>query len=261
MNFETIRIERADDVLIATIDRPDSPINAVDARLHHDLTGLFAALKEESEARAVLLTGAGGYFSAGGDFDWFPDLADPATLADLHRAARSLIYDLLDVELPVVAAVDGPAVGLGASIVLLSDVVVMSDRATLADPHVRVGIAAGDGGTVAWPLALGPMLGKRFLLTGDPVDAAEAHRLGLAAQVVPTDELAATALAMAHRLAAGATLALRATKRAVNAWVRHVAELSFDLAAELEIETFASADHSEALAAWRERRPADFEGA
>jgi len=259
-DYETVRIQRDGDVLIATLDRPDSALNAVDGQMHHDLTRLFADLKAEESARAVLLTGSGNVFSAGGDFNWFPDMQDEAKLAALHEDARSLIYDLLDVDLPIVAALNGPAVGLGASIALLCDVVVMAEDSMISDPHVRMGIVAGDGGTVAWPMALGPMLAKRFLLTGDPVTASEAFRLGLAAMVVPSDELLPAALGHAHRLAAGAPLAVQYTKRAINAWIKQVAATSFDLATSLEIDTFRSADHQEALAAWRQKRPPQFEG-
>lgn len=258
--YVTIRTERQGDVLIATIDRPDSDLNAVDANLHHDLTHFFSDLKKEKSVRSVVLTGSGAVFSAGGDFNWFPELQDESKLSALHDDARSLIHDMLDVDLPIVAAVNGPAIGLGASIALLCDIVIMSEGASFADPHVRVGIVAGDGGTVAWPLALGPMLAKRFLLTGDAVDASEAVRLGLAVAAVPEPDLMSTALEYAERLAAGAPLAIQYTKRAVNAWVKQAATVSFDLATELEIETFRSRDHLEALAAWKEKRPPIFEG-
>src|SRR5207247_2539638 len=111
---------------------------------------------------------------------------------------------------------------------LLCDVIFMAESATLADPHVRVGLAAGDGGTVAWPLAVGPARAKRYLLTGDPVSAVEAERLGLVTEVVPDDELDATATAFAHRLAAGAPLAVQYTKQAVNALVRDAVISAFD---------------------------------
>lgn len=260
MSYSTIGTERRGQVLVITIDRPDSDLNAVDAALHHDLTRLFADLKSERTARAAVLTSRGTAFSAGGDFDWFPTLADRSALEALRVDARNLIYDLLDVPLPIVCAVGGPAVGLGASIALLCDVLFMAEEATIADPHVRVGIAAGDGGTVAWPLAVGPMLAKRYLLTGDPITAQDAYRLGLAAEVVPAGELDATAFAFAERLAAGAPLAIRYTKQAINAWVKDVAATAFDQAAALEIATFGTDDHAEALTALREKRPPHFEG-
>src|SRR5204863_5579789 len=131
-------------------------------------------------------------------------LDDVEKLDHLRRDAKQMIWDLLDVELPIVAALNGPAVGLGASLALLCDVIFMADSATIADPHVRVGIVAGDGGTAIWPLVLGPARAKQYLLTGDAVSAAEAEQIGLVNRVVPAAELHQEALAFAHRLAAGA---------------------------------------------------------
>jgi enoyl-CoA hydratase len=258
--METIRTERKGDVLVATIDNPRSDLNAVDDRLHADFAELFRMLKREREARAVLLTGSKKAFSAGGDFGWFPTLDSVERLDDLRLDARQLIWDLLDVELPIVCAINGPAVGLGASIALLCDVVVMADNATILDPHVKVGIVAGDGGTAIWPLLVGPARAKQYLLTGDPVPAAEAERIGLVNEVAPAAELAERGLWWAQRLAAGAPLALRYTKIAVNAQVKRALLESFDLATALELTTFLSDDHKEALAAMKEKRPPRFEG-
>ncbi|TMA58597.1 MAG: enoyl-CoA hydratase/isomerase family protein [Deltaproteobacteria bacterium] len=259
-DFVTLRLERVGQVLRVTIDHPSSPLNAVDDRLHQDLTALFAALKREDEARAVLLTGRGRAFSAGGDFAWFPALQEPGRLEVLRRDAKQLIWDLLDVEVPIVAAVNGHAMGLGASIALLCDVIFMADTATIGDPHVKVGIVAGDGGAAIWPLAVGPARAKEYLLTGDPLTAAEAERIGLVNHVVPAAELDAAAMAFAARLAAGAPLAVRYTKLAVNKLVKDAVNVAFDTSTALELLTFRSEDHQEALAALREKRPPAFKG-
>jgi enoyl-CoA hydratase len=256
----SIRVERDGLLLRAVLDRPGDDLNAVDGVLHRDLATLFHDLLGERDARAVVLTGAGTAFSAGGDLGWFPTLQEPGQLEELRLEARRLILDLLDVPLPVVCALNGHAVGLGASIALLCDVIVMAESATIADPHVRVGLVAGDGGTVAWPLAVGPARAKRYLLTGDPIDAAEAERIGLVTAVVPDAELEDVATGFATRLAEGAPLAIRYTKQAVNALLKHAMSTAFDVATALEIVTFHSADHAEALTAWRERRPPRFEG-
>lgn len=258
--FSCLVLERVGDVLRVVIDRPGDDLNRVDGALHHDLCRLFPVLRAERSARAVLLTGRGRAFSAGGDFEWFPTLQEPGRLDDLRLDARQMIGDLLDVHLPIVCAVNGSAVGLGASIALLCDAVFMAESATLADPHVRVGLVAGDGGTVAWPLAVGPVRAKRYLLTGDPVPAAEAERLGLVTEVAPDAELDQRAMAFAERLAAGAPLAVQHTKQAVNALVKSAMGPAFDVATALETVTFRSDDHREALAALRERRAPRFEG-
>jgi enoyl-CoA hydratase len=166
----------------------------------------------------------------------------------LRRDAKQLIWDLLDVEIPIVAAVNGHAMGLGASIALLCDVIMMADTATIGDPHVRVGIVAGDGGTAIWPLAVGPARAKEYLLTGDPLTAAEAERIGLVNRVVPAADLDAAAMKMAERLAAGAPLAVRYTKLSVNKLVKDALNVAFDTATAYELVTFHSEDHQEALA-------------
>lgn len=265
-DFTCIRFERhrgptpGAEVLEVVLDRPDSPLNAVNGQLHEDLAHLFPRLQAEREARAVLLTGSGRAFSAGGDFDWFPTLADRQALEHLRIDAKNLIYDLLDVHLPIVCGLNGHAMGLGASVALLCDVIYMARSATIGDPHVRVGVVAGDGGTIAWPLAVGPARAKQYLLTGDPVSAEEAERIGLVNFVVDDDRLHAEALAFAQRLAAGAPLAVQYTKAAVNASLKAQAVQAFDQAAAFEIATFATEDHREALAALRDKRPPQFHG-
>lgn len=258
--FTTLQTERIGDVLRVTIAHPSSDLNAVDEALHHDLTMLFAELRRENAARAVVLTGRGRAFSAGGDFNWFPQLREPGRLEALRRDAKQLIWDLLDVEIPIVAAVNGHAMGLGASVALLCDVIFMADTATIGDPHVKVGIVAGDGGVAIWPLALGPARAKQYLLTGDPLPATEAERIGLINKVVPAAELQTEALAFAQRLAAGAPLAVRYTKMAVNKLVKDALNIAFDTSTALELLTFHSDDHREALAALREKRPPKFHG-
>ena len=259
-DFTTLQLERRGHVLRVTIAHPTSELNAVDEALHGDLTRLFASLRREEEARAVLLTGRGRAFSAGGDFKWFPTLRDAGRMEALRRDAKQLIWDLLDVEIPIVAAVNGHAMGLGASIALLCDVIMMADTATVGDPHVRVGIVAGDGGTAIWPLAVGPARAKEYLLTGDPLTAAEAERIGLVNRVVPAADLDTAAMKMAERLAAGAPLAVRYTKLSVNKLVKDALNVAFDTATAYELVTFHSEDHQEALAAIREKRAPNFRG-
>jgi enoyl-CoA hydratase len=256
--FSTLSVKRDGTLLRITLDRP--PLNTVDDAMHADLTRLFALLKDEAEARAILLTGAGRAFSAGGDYEWFPTLRGPERLDTLRRHAKQLIWDLLDVEVPIVAAVNGPAVGLGASIALLCDVIFMARSAVIADPHVRVGLVAGDGGTAIWPLAVGPARAKEYLLTGDAVKAEDAERMGLVNHVVDDGELLERAAAFAQRLADGAPLAVKATKLCVNKLVKEALNVSFDTSTALEMLTFQSADHEEAVAALRAKRVARFQG-
>ncbi len=258
--YRCIRFERLGAVLRVTIDNPRNELNTVDAQMHGELARLFRELRREDQARALVLTGSGRSFSAGGDFGWFTQINDVAAIEEVRRDGKQIIWDLLDLELPIVAAVNGPAIGLGASLALLCDVVFMAEGATLADPHVRVGIVAGDGGAAIWPLAVGPARAKQYLLTGDPLSAAEAERIGLVNRVVPADRLQAEALAFAERLAAGAPLAIRHTKIAVNKLVKDALNIAFDYSTAAETLTMASADHREAVRAIREKRKPVFEG-
>jgi enoyl-CoA hydratase len=259
-DLQTIRAERAGDILVVTIDHPTSEVNAVDGVLHHELGEVFRRLKREDHARAVVLTGAGKAFSAGGDFSWFPELRGGDRLSELRRDGKQMIWDLLDVEMPIVCGLNGAAAGLGASVALLCDVVVMSERAVIVDPHVKVGLVAGDGGAAIWPLLVGPLAAKRHLMLGDPLTADEALRLGVAAEVVPPVLVHERSLAWARRLADGAPLAVRGTKQAVNAQIKRALLDSFDLSMALEIPCFTSDDHVEAVAAMSEHRAPRFEG-
>jgi enoyl-CoA hydratase len=258
--YSSLECERLDgDVLQITLANPRNKLNAVDGEMHEDLRRLFEELKMEDSARAILLTGSGRAFSAGGDFAWMRGTSTDDLYA-MRREGKQIVWNLLDVEIPIVAAVNGPAVGLGATLALLADVIFMADEAKLADPHVQVGIVAGDGGAVIWPLVLGPAQAKRYLMTGDALTAAEAERVGLIAGAVPGDELQDTALAFARRLAAGAPLAVRYTKAAVNQLVKQALTTAFDYSTALELVTFASADHQEALRAMAAKEPPRFEG-
>lgn len=261
--YEAIRFERVGvggRVLQVTIDHPTSERNAVDALLHHELARLLAELRDETEARVVVLTAAGPVFSAGGDFGWFPQLRSVPALEALRRQARRMLVDLLDVEVPIVAAVPGAAVGLGASIALLCDVVVAADDATFVDPHVKVGLVAGDGGTIAWPAAVGPARAKWHLLSGAPLPATEAAALGLVTCCVPSADVQSTAMAMAEQLAANPPLAVRYTKLALNQPLKRALLETVDVATPLELVTFLSADHAEAVDAIVEKRPGEFHG-
>ena len=259
--METISLEQSGHLLIATIDRSDSPVNAVNSQLHDDLAELFHGLKRRADARAIVLTGGDKRaFSAGGDFDWFPQLRRFEALDSLRRSAKQMIWDLLDIEVPIVAALNGSAAGLGASVALLCDVIVMSERAVIVDPHVNVGLVAGDGGTAVWPLLLGPLAAKRHLLLGEPLTAAEAFRQGVAAEVCAPESVNDRAIAWAERLAAQPPLAVRGTKLAINAHLKRALMDSFDLSTALEVPCLLSHDHAEAVDAIRQHRDPKFEG-
>lgn len=229
-----IRIDVEGPVRVVTLDRPAS-LNAIDREMHTELSKVWKAMSHEPEARAVVLTGSGSAFSGGGDLRMVQAVGDdPVLRAEIMREARDIIREMLDFPLPVVAAINGAAVGLGCSMAMLCDVVLMAEDAYLADPHVAIGLVAGDGGAAMWPLLASPLKVKEFLLTGDRISAPEAARIGMATRVVPTDELLGEAMRVASRLALLPAQAVQDTKRAVNLHLtRRVAGvLDFALAAE-----------------------------
>ena len=256
--YHSLSCERQDKVLIVSLHRPEA-LNAINANLHTELAHVFADIALDQETYVVVLTGAGRAFSAGGDIKWFQDMTPPQ-LDGLFIEARKIIVDLLEVQQPMIAAANGPATGLGATLALFSDVIFAADNARIGDPHVRVGVVAGDGGAVIWPWLVGAARAKEFLLTGDLLTAAEAERIGLINRVVPADQLMATALAFAQRLATGPTQAIRGTKVSVNKMLRETVNLVLDTSLALERHCFSTADHKEAIQAFVEKREPKFIG-
>lgn len=260
-SFTTLQRERRDGVLEITLTRPEQ-LNRFDSLLHEEFTRALELLRDDRETLAVVLASSGKVFSAGGDFALMRGAhADPVARRALMDEARRLLMVLIDVPQPVVVALHGPAIGLGATIVLACDAVVASRNAALADPHVTIGLAAGDGGCLVWPAAAGMVRARRHLLTGDPIDAETAFALGLVTDLVDdsTDVLDA-ARALASRIAALPPLAVQGTKRALNRLVQQRAGEVFDLSLAYEEATLASQDLLEGIAAFEERRPGDYLG-
>src|SRR5690606_37993562 len=235
------------------IDRP-TELNAVNADVHRALAEVWRHLAADTAAGAVVLTGAGRAFSAGGDLDWITGfLDDPVARDESIREGAQIIEELLRFPLPVIAAVNGAAVGLGASIAVLCDIVLMSERAYLADPHVAVGLVAGDGGAAFWPLLTPILRTREYLFTGDRIDAATAVQVGLASRTVAADALVEEALALAHRLAAQPAEALRGTKRVVNMYLSHALAGPMQAGFAAEVVTMRTEAHRDRLRALRRR--------
>ncbi|MFO1189625.1 MAG: enoyl-CoA hydratase-related protein [Alphaproteobacteria bacterium] len=247
-DYQTLKFTHQGPVLVLSLDRPGH-MNTVNARLHTELSTVFADIAADTTVKAVVLTGEGRAFSAGGDLTWFRDMT-PEERDRLFREARKIIIDLLELPQPIIAAVNGAAAGLGATLALFCDIVYADERAKILDPHVRVGITAGDGGAIIWPWLVGPARAKQYLMTGDTVDAVEAERIGLVNKVVPRDQLLPTALGMAERLANGPQLAIRSTKACVNKFLRDSVNLILDTSLAVEKECFGTDDHRAAVAAF-----------
>jgi len=260
-SYSRIKAKRDGDILTLMISNPKLR-NAVDERMHHELAQVFVDAQEDTESRVIVLTGDpdGNAFCAGGDIAWMKASLEGAAIGPGVSEGRRIVTSLLDVEKPIVAAINGPAVGLGATIALFADVIYMGNTAQVADPHVRVGLVAGDGGAVIWPQLVGYARAKEYLMTGDPVSAAEAERIGLVNYVVPDAELQDTAMAFARRLAAGAPQAIQHTKAAVNMELKRLAATVFDASLAYEMISFTKDDHREAVSAFLEKRKPTFTG-
>ena len=255
--YETIAIDkRADGVALATLNRPDR-LNAVNGPMHTELTRLTREADEDRDVRVLVITGAGRAFCAGGDFSGESNWKDSS---ETIREGRLIVDHLLECTKPVISAVNGYAMGLGATIALLADVVYAAQSAVFADTHVSMGIGAGDGGQVIWPLLMGVNRAKYYLMTGDRLTAAEAERFGLVNFVVEDGRVVEDALAFASRLARGPARAISASKVPINTYIRMISNLVLPLSLSLEEGTMASSDHREAVQAFQEKRQATFTG-
>ena len=239
---DVVRVEADGPVRIVRLDRPEQ-LNAINEELHLGLTQLFPQLSADHDARAAVITGEGRAFSAGGDFDLLDRMVnDPALRRDTIAEGRELVLNMLRCRVPVVAAVNGPAVGLGCSVIALSDVVYMAESAYLSDPHVTVGLVAADGGPLTWPLHTSLLLAKEYAFTGDRITAKRAAEIGLANHVCPDDEVFTDALAAAHKIAALPQQAVEATKRVLNLHAERAVLATIDFAMAAETESFDTAD-------------------
>jgi enoyl-CoA hydratase len=250
---DSLTVEAEGPVRLVTINRPDA-LNAVSKDLHWALANVWRQLAADLDAKVVVLTGAGRTFSAGGDLGWITSfLEDPVARDESIREGAQIIEELLRFPLPVIAAVNGAAVGLGCSIAVLCDVVLMSETAHLADPHVAVGLVAGDGGAAFWPLLTPILRSREYLFTGDRIPAATAVELGLASRTVAPGALLDEARRLAERLAAQPPEALRATKRIVNMHLTQALAGPLQAGFAAEVATMQSEDHRQRLLALGKR--------
>jgi enoyl-CoA hydratase len=261
LRTETLTLSAADHLAVLTLTRPEL-LNRFDADLHHDFVDAVAAVRATRDVRAMVVASTGKVFSAGGDFDFMLRAHDDLPfLLDHVEVGRQLVLGLIELPVPVVAALHGAAIGLGATVVLACDAVVAARSASLADPHVRIGLAAGDGGCLLWPQTFGMLAAKRFLLTGDPLDAERAYALGAVTDLVDTpDQVLPAATELAARMAALPPLAVQGTKKALANVIRLRAAEVVDLAFAHEAHSCLSEDLVEAVAAFREKRPGNFQG-
>src|ERR1700675_2570740 len=225
-DYEFLKVEVAERVATITINRPDS-LNAVNNVVHHELEQIWIDVRQDRDINAIILTGAGRAFCAGGDVK---GMAGGNLVAGAQKGkgrgrgpiaasnGRRLVDNFLDVEQPIIGAIKGDAIGLGATLALLCDIIVASEKARFADTHVKVGVVAGDGGAVIWPLLIGPARAKEFLMRGHFVNGADAFKMGMVNYAVAPEQVMAKARELAQALAAGPPYAIRWRKLAVNRW-------------------------------------------
>lgn len=251
---------RPSGVLVVTLDKP--PTNAIDAAVHDELRRVLEDVNNDQATKVVVLTGAGEKaFCAGGDIAEMERLlAEPADAVRSFLEARRLLQAYLRLEKPIIARINGHAIGLGATLALFCDLTYAAENIRIADPHVAVGFAAGDGGALIWPHLIGYMRAREYLLTGDPILSQDAAAMGLINRAVPREALDEAAYGMAERLAAGAGVAINLTKQAINLPLRRHLEGMLDASVWFETISAFSEDHREAVAALREKRPPNFNG-
>lgn len=234
-------------VRVVRLNRPDH-LNGANRAMHQSLARVWDHLGGDDDARAVVITGSGSTFSAGGDFGYMQEnIDDQAMRRQTIEEGRSIISGMVRCRLPVIAAVNGPAVGLGCSIALLCDLVLMSESSFLADPHLRMGLVPGDGGMV-WPALTGLSRAKEYLFLGSRIPPERAVEFGLASRVVAADELMSEAMALAHRLTEVPPEALQRTKTALNGYLYAQLDGAFELALTGELDSMGSPEHRDAVA-------------
>lgn len=241
--LETILLTRQGRRLTITMNRPET-LNAFAGPMHHEIIDAFAFAATDPGSDVIVITGAGRAFSAGGDLAGMQTVIDNPSLFDTEAVnAKRLIYTLLEIEKPVIARINGPAVGLGATIALFCDITLASTRARIGDPHVAIGLVAGDGGAVIWPQLIGLHRAKEYLLTGEILSAEKAAEIGLVNHVLPEDDLDAAVDALCDRLLNGATQAIRWTKVTMNLELKRVAHAVLDPGIAYEALSVRTEDH------------------
>ncbi|HEY2524194.1 MAG TPA: enoyl-CoA hydratase/isomerase family protein, partial [Candidatus Binataceae bacterium] len=242
--YQHLLFERRDDgILLITINRPDV-LNATNSRLHWELSRVWKDIDEDAATRVVVITGKGRAFSAGGDLEMIERMAGTAAeIGQTWREAGDIVYNMINLDKPIISAINGVAVSAGLAVAFMADISIASESMRITDGHLRLGVAAGDHAVIVWPLLCGMAKAKYYLMTADFIDGKEAERIGLVSLCVPADKLMDKAMEVAHKLARGPQQAVRFTKRSLNNWLR-VAGPAFDASLALEMMGFFSADLS-----------------
>src|SRR3954466_37792 len=259
MNFQTLKFDNKNSIAYVTINRPDK-LNALNTQVMDDLRSAFTAIRNDGAIRVVILTGTGEKaFVAGADIGEL-NKHDPVTAKAYTHKGQAVLDLIENLGKPVIAAINGFALGGGCELAMACTMRLASDNAKLGQPEVKLGIMAGYGGSQRLPRLVGRGLAMQILLTGEMISAAEAHRIGLVNEVVPQAELLPRAEAIAQKIIANAPLAVQYTMEAVN----HSMDMTLSEGLFLEATLFAVAcateDKKEGTSAFLEKRAAAFKG-
>ena len=258
--YQTLLFSKDGAVLTVALNRPDV-MNATNQQMEKELCRFFTDVSTDADTKVVILTGQGRAFSGGGDFGYIRDSMDhPERFWDALPWAKRLVFAMLDCTKPVIAKINGHAMGLGATMALFCDVSFAANHARIADPHVAVGFVAGDGGAVIWPQLVGYNRAKEYLFTGDPLLAPEAERIGLINHAVPAEDLDRRVKEYAEKVAAMPARAVQWTKASVNIGLKQLAHSIMDASIAYEALSNSTHDHREAMDAIRDRRKPEFRG-
>jgi enoyl-CoA hydratase len=256
--YTRLKIEERDHgVMLITLSNPGK-LNATDAAMHAELATIFADVHASPEVRAVVVTGEGKAFSAGGDLEWISgQVGNHQRTMSAMREGGDIVRTMIECDTPVIAAINGVAVGAGLAVALLSDISIIDQDTRFTDGHIRIGVVAGDHAVAIWPLLCGMAKAKYYLLTSDFITGREAERIGLVSKALPADDVLPEALAVAERLARGPREAITLTKRALNHWLRQALP-NFEASLAYEMLSFLGAEAAEGITALREKRPPEF---
>jgi enoyl-CoA hydratase len=261
--YTALKLSLTDRILTITLSNPGRR-NAITPQMSVELARIWEDVWEDSNVSVVILTGEGDSFCSGADLSLLKDSdgvpAKPAPLNGTTRIARKHVMGILDCEKPVLAKLRGPAFGLGANLALACDMVFAAEGARICDSHVKAGLVAGDGAVLLWPLAIGFHRAKEYVMTGEPVPADVAERIGLINRCLADDQLDVHVQKMAEKLRDLPPHAVNYTKASMNVALKQMTQSGFEASLAYEVYSMQMRDHQEAMAAFMEKRKGEFSG-
>lgn len=261
--YQALKLDLRDGVMTVTLSNPGKR-NAINAQASEELCHIWDDLHVDPQVQVIILTGEGDSFCSGADVSALADAAQGERRKSLtnasSRLARKQLMSMLDCEKPILAKVRGVAYGLGLTLALACDMVFAAEGTRLCDSHVKVGLVAGDGGVLLWPMAVGIHRAKEYLMTGEPMTADVAERIGLINRALPDDKLDAHVLAFVEKLKALPPHAVNYTKHALNQVLRQVGQAAFETSLGYEVYSMGMNDVAEATRAMVEKRKGNYTG-